>query len=70
MNGYKFNEYPLNKKQKLSNLYIYIYIYIIHNLFIMEKPKFCIRKYQISFEFIICVNNYLSSGEIEDSTRM
>lgn len=62
MNVYKFNEYQLNKKQKLLNLYIYTYT--IHNLFIisMEKPKFCIRKYQISFEFIIYINNGLNVG--------
>lgn len=64
MNGYKFNEYPLNKKQKLLKNCIFIYI-----LFIMEKTKFCTRKYQISFEFIICINNCLSSEEIEDATR-
>lgn len=35
----------------------------------MEKTKFCTRKYQISFEFIICINNCLSPEEIEDATR-
>lgn len=55
INGYKFNEYQLNNKQKP------IYIYTIHNLFIIsiEKSKFCTQKYQISFKFIISITNGL-----------